>query len=210
MLEIGCGTGLLTFRVAPYVRSVLAVDASHGMISALKSKLSSLTNETPRNVQPLCLMLVDPEDPALPPVRSIDDTLDANPSKVLQGSRRKFDLVISHLVLHHIADLGALLQTMHGSLKPNGRVALTDFEDFGSDARKFHPISKMAGVERNGIKREWFAELMQRAGFVDVDVGVGWVMRKAVERYDGEWDSGRPADAEEMDFPFLLCRGRRP
>lgn len=32
VLEIGCGTGLLTLRMAPYVRSIVAIDAAEGMI----------------------------------------------------------------------------------------------------------------------------------------------------------------------------------
>lgn len=32
VLEIGCGTGLLTLRLVPYVRSIVAIDAAEGMI----------------------------------------------------------------------------------------------------------------------------------------------------------------------------------
>src|SRR5438874_2009683 len=40
VLEIGCGTGLLSFMMAPHVRSLTAVDSSNGMIEAFKLKLS--------------------------------------------------------------------------------------------------------------------------------------------------------------------------
>src|SRR4051794_16583599 len=39
VLEIGCGTGLLTMLVAPHVRTIVAVDAAQGMIDVLKAKL---------------------------------------------------------------------------------------------------------------------------------------------------------------------------
>src|ERR1700761_5162057 len=39
VLEIGCGTGLLSFMIAPYVRSLVAVDVAEGMIAAFKIKL---------------------------------------------------------------------------------------------------------------------------------------------------------------------------
>lgn len=151
-------------------------------------------------------MLEDPEDKSLPP---------ADPSQP-DGPRRKFDLVTSHLVLHHIADLRAVLATMYGCLRPGtGQVALTDFEDFGPEARKFHPEAKMFGVERHGIKAGAFAGLMRQVGFVDVEVAAQWTMDKEVERVPGEWGGAkldkRPVEgAEVMAFPFLLCRGRRP
>lgn len=203
VLEIGCGTGLLSLRLAPYVASILAIDAAQGMIDALTQKIARPENDSVREkIQPLCVMLEDPEDKRLPPA----DT----PSP--DGPREKYDLITSHLVLHHIADLAGVLRTMHGCLRPGGEVALTDYEDFGPEARKFHPESKMFGVERHGIDAKWFAGLMEDAGFVDVDVRPRWTMEKEVERVPGEWGEKKPEDGRElavMEFPFLLCRGRK-
>lgn len=202
VLEIGCGTGLLSVRLAPYVRSILAIDAASGMIDALKLKLQDGLDgddgEAARRViQPMCILLEDPEDSRMPP----------GPD----GKRQKFDLVISHLTLHHIPDLKPLLTTMYGCLKPGGQVALTDFEDFGPEARKFHPEAKMFGVERHGINAGWLAGLMKEVGFEDVNVSVAWTMEKEVERYPGEWGQEKPrgVNLAKMDFPFLLCRGVR-
>lgn len=203
VLEIGCGTGLLSLRLAPYVASILAIDAAQGMIDALAQKLARPENDSVREkIQPLCVMLEDPEDKRLPPA----DT--SSPG----GPREKYDLITSHLVLHHIADLAGVLRTMYGCLRPGGEVALTDYEDFGPEARKFHPESKMFGVERHGIDAKWFAGLMEDAGFVDVDVRPRWTMEKEVERVPGEWGEKKPEDGRElavMGFPFLLCRGRK-
>lgn len=202
VLEIGCGTGLLSVRLAPYVRSILAVDAAAGMIDALRVKLEGLDGadgEAARRViQPVCILLEDPEDSRLPP----------GPGG---GKRQKFDLIISHLTLHHIPELKPLLTTMYGCLKPGGQVALTDFEDFGPEARKFHPEAKMFGVERHGIKADWFASLMKEVGFDDVDVKPAWTMDKEVERFPGEWGQEKPQGGSlaTLEFPFLLCRGTR-
>jgi hypothetical protein len=49
-------------------------------------------------------------------------------------------------------------------LKKGGSVALTDFEDFGPGAKRFHPKAKMDGVERHGIKRDWMTGLMEKVG----------------------------------------------
>lgn len=219
VLEIGCGTGLLTLRMAPYVRSILAIDAAGGMVDALAAKLEGMRGpegeRARRVVRPLCVLLEDPEDPRLPAAGDGDGDGEGASGSSNQssstGRRMKFDLVTSHLVLHHIPDLKALLQTMHGCLRPGGQLALTDFEDFGPEARKFHPEAKMWGVERHGIRADWFAGLMGEVGFEDVHVSSAWTMEKEVERFPGSWGQKKPEGVElaKMGFPFLLCRGTR-
>ncbi|KAL2840665.1 S-adenosyl-L-methionine-dependent methyltransferase [Aspergillus pseudoustus] len=222
VLEIGCGTGLLTVRVAPLVASVVAIDPAQGMIEALKAKIEAASSSTstckkrsddknadgPRrtttpnngkktnvsNILPICHLLTSPEDPILPPEEGSDAS----------GRRRKFDLIISHLVMHHVPDLRALLETLFGCLAPGGKVALTDYEDFGPQAIKFHPPMKMDGVERHGIPRVWIEGLIREVGFRDVDVSVRWRLKKSVEMWEGQ-ELG-----DTMEFPFLLCEGVRP
>ncbi|KAL2813475.1 S-adenosyl-L-methionine-dependent methyltransferase [Aspergillus cavernicola] len=201
VLEVGCGTGLLTLRVAPLVHEIVAVDPAHGMIEMLKAKakISTCDNETdgPRNhnnIVAVCGLLEDPEDPLLPPQ---DPT---NPT----GRRRKFDLILSHLVMHHVPDLKPFLGTLLGCLSPGGRVALTDFEDFGPEAIKFHPPTKLEGVERHGIQAVGIEELMKEVGFQDVKVSIGWTLNKSVEY----WRDNKPGDT--LGFPFLVCEGVRP
>ena len=156
VLEIGCGTGLLTLLIAPHVKSITAVDAAYGMIAALETKLSKL--DTRKNIIPVCELLEDPEDPALPP---------ADPSQP-SGPRQKYDIVISHLVLHHIPDLRGVLSTMFGCLTQGGCIALTDFEDFGPEAHKFHSKKRMEGVARHGAHKHSMETLLREIGFVDV------------------------------------------
>ncbi|KAK0248432.1 hypothetical protein LTS09_016412 [Friedmanniomyces endolithicus] len=202
VLEIGCGTGILSFLLAPHVARIVAVDAAEGMIAVLSQKLQTTPN-APQNIVPVAILLEDPEDAALPPAHS--DQPD--------GPRQKFDLVTSHLVLHHIPDLRAVLQTMLGCLVPGGRVMLTDFEDFGPEAKRFHPVARMAGVERHGIQAREMAEMMQEVGFAEVDVRAAWTMRKKVEKFEGEFGEGgavKPELGEMMDFPFVLCYGEGP
>ena len=190
---------MLTLRIAPYARGVVAVDAASGMIDALRQKLDRPENASFKDdIQPVNVLLIDPEDTALPKSRDGG------------ARRRKFDLILSHLVLHHIPDLKETLHTMHGCLKPGAWIALTDFEDFGPEARRFHPESKMSGVERHGIPRRWFEGLVKDEGFVDIDVKEGFSMEKEVERVPGEWGYRKPSgDLAKMNFPFLLCCGRK-
>lgn len=79
-------------------------------------------------------------------------------------------------------------------------VALTDYEDFGTEAVSFHPIKKREGVERHGIKKDEILEMLVGTGFNEVRVEEAFVLRKEVEA-EGE----KPV--REMDFPFLVCLG---
>lgn len=201
VLELGCGTGLLSSIIAPYAKRVVAVDAAPGMIEVLKTKLQK--PDAPRNIIPLALLLEDAEDKRLPPAD------ESNPD----GSRLKFDLIISHLVLHHIPDLRKVLTTMQNCLKHSAWVALTDFEDYGPDAKSFHAKSRMEGVARHGIHLETMETLMNEVGFVNVKVERAWSMDKNVEKVEGEFgDAGRASHAGQgqiRSFPFLLCLGEK-
>ncbi|TPX11271.1 uncharacterized protein E0L32_001089 [Thyridium curvatum] len=197
VLEIGCGTGLLSLEMAPRCRRVVAVDAAEGMIQVLAAKLGK--PGAPQNVVPLAILLEDPEDERLPPAGG-------------GGARLKYDLITSHMALHHIPDLRSLLTTMLGCLKPGGMVALTDFEDFGPEAEKFHPKAKMPGVERHGINRQWMEALLKEVGFTDVKVSVAWDHSKMVEKFTGEFgDDGSPKEGqgEMMKFPYVICMGKK-
>jgi 2-polyprenyl-3-methyl-5-hydroxy-6-metoxy-1,4-benzoquinol methylase len=225
VLDLGCGTGLLSLALAPSVRSVTAVDAAEGMIVALQAKLdypssSSLTEnedtgavDTARikNVRAVHALLQSPSDPrlAIDPVTGAPWSTTRSTSTAAlpdssEGGGSPFDLAVSHLVLHHVPDLPSFFRVLHGCLKPGGRVMVTDFEDFGPEARKFHPESKMDGVERHGIRSEETRGLLEGAGFVDVLVERAFEMEKEVETEPGSGVLG-----PMVVFPFLICTGRK-
>eukprot|EP01117_Protostelium_nocturnum_P017090 TRINITY_DN6892_c0_g3_i1.p1 TRINITY_DN6892_c0_g3~~TRINITY_DN6892_c0_g3_i1.p1 ORF type:complete len:281 (-),score=70.48 TRINITY_DN6892_c0_g3_i1:867-1646(-) len=200
VLEIGCGTGLLSALVAPHSKRLVAVDAAQGMIDVLNEKLKD--PQFPQNIVPVAVLLEDPEDSYLPPASEEDSS----------GPRQKFDLIISHLVLHHIESLKNVLTTMLGCLKSGGSIALTDFEDFGPEAKSFHPQCKMEGVERHGIRVETMENLMREVGFINVRVERAWTMEKTVERFEGEFgENGKASEGQGQvrEFPFVMCIGER-
>lgn len=204
VLELGCGTGLLSLSLAPHVRSLTAVDAAEGMVAALRAKLAADGGPGRNNVRAVCALLEDPDDarirgdPVAPEGQGEEEQL---------LPPRRFDLVVSHLMLHHVPDLAPLLRTMFGCLRSGGggRVALTDYEDFGPGARRFHAEAKMDGVERHGVRGPDMEALLRGAGFVDVVVETAFEMDKAVETEPGSGVLG-----PTMTFPFLICLGRKP
>lgn len=83
-------------------------------------------------------------------------------------------------------------------------MALTDYEDFGREAIRFHPESKRPGVERHGIVRAEAEELLVEAGFSEVKVEEAFVLRKEVDD-----EEGMEKLEGEMAFPFLMLYGVR-
>ncbi|MFN8095274.1 MAG: class I SAM-dependent methyltransferase [Vicinamibacteria bacterium] len=113
VLDFGCGTGLVTLALQPYVGRVTGADTSEGMLGQLRRKI---------------------EARGLGNVEAV--RLDASSADLSEGA---YDLVVSSMALHHVEDTAALFRQLHGLLRPGGRVALADLDredgSFHEDAR---------------------------------------------------------------------------
>ncbi len=109
VLDFGCGTGLITLALQPYVRSITGVDSSQGMLDILNRKISerNLTNVITRHV-------------------------DLDQGDVLSGA---FHLTVSSMTLHHIRDVGPLLKQFHRILHSSGLLCIADLDE---DGGRFH------------------------------------------------------------------------
>ena len=94
-LEIGSGTGLLTFGLCPYFMEICTADTAAAMQKALGEKLAGAGI---KNVRPIEV-------------------------KDLEGEayRGKFDLIYSSMVFHHIRDIAGELALVAPLLKRGGR-----------------------------------------------------------------------------------------
>ncbi len=101
-LEYGCGTGLLSFALQPYLGAITLADNSRGMLEVLWEKINSsgASNMTP--------LLLDLSKDPLPD--------------------QKFDLLYTLMVLHHIPDTVGILQKFHAVLKPTGILCIADLD----------------------------------------------------------------------------------
>ncbi len=99
VLEIGAGTGLLTFYLQPFVGEIYALDSSSGMLSVLKEKIEKYKVG---NIHPLLL----------------------NAEKELPEG--EFDLVVLHMTLHHVKDISSLFNRISSRLKAGGFLAVGD------------------------------------------------------------------------------------
>ncbi|HNX17517.1 MAG TPA: class I SAM-dependent methyltransferase [Methanoregula sp.] len=127
VLDFGCGTGLLTLALQPYVHAVTAVDNSRGMLEVLDKKVQK---------QGFCNIRTQP--------------VDLEKGDTLTG---QFDLVTSSMTFHHIKDVGLLLEKIYNVTKPGGTIAIADLD---SDEGKFHDSNEGIfhfGFDRHMMKK---------------------------------------------------------
>ncbi len=134
-LDFGCGTGLLTLRLQPLVRSIAGVDSSQGMLDILDQKIGrmGLTN-----------------------VRSL--LVDLDKGDVLSGA---YDLIVSSMTLHHVKEIRPLIDQFYRIAAPSGYLSIADLDlddgqfhkdntgvfHFGFDRAKLRKIYEQAGFQ---------------------------------------------------------------
>ncbi len=168
MLDYGCGTGLVSFFLAPHVGTVTAADGSDGMLAVLRKKIDQSGLKTIRAIR------LDLEHDPLP-----DD---------------RHDLIVTNMVMHHVADTEKMLRNFHALLRPGGVLCIADLD---TEPGVFHDPEAAATVHHHGFDRQEFRGLMIQVGFHDVQDITAHTIRKPV------------AGGGERDFPVFLMTGRR-
>lgn len=132
-IDLGCGSGQLTLRLAPMVRSIRAIDVSQAMIDLLLQNASAagVTNVTGEAV----------------------------PIERLTVESGSVDLVVTNYALHHLRDpdKAVLVRRAHEWLRPGGRLVVGDMMfGRGGDARDRAIISsKLTLLIRKGPGGWW-------------------------------------------------------
>jgi ubiquinone/menaquinone biosynthesis C-methylase UbiE len=101
-LEYGCGTGLLSFALQPYLGPITLADSSSGMLAVLEEKIaaSGVGNMTPLE---------------------LDLTTDPPPAD-------RFQLVYSLMTLHHVPNTSKILRDFCTLLEPGGYLCIADLD----------------------------------------------------------------------------------
>ncbi len=107
VLDFGCGTGLVSLRIAPLVATVTGADSSRGMLGVFQERAEKMGLDNVRT------QWVDP---------------DAAP--VLTGH---YNAIISSMTLHHVEDTLSLLRQFHDCLAPGGMLGLADLDSEGGE-----------------------------------------------------------------------------
>ena len=109
VLDFGCGTGLLTFALRPFVRSITGVDSSQGMLDVFKTKIKE---QNLNNIKA--------------------SYLDLDNGGVLSGS---YHLIVSSMTLHHVKEIGPLLKQFQRVIYSSGSLCVADLD---LDDGQFH------------------------------------------------------------------------
>lgn len=109
VLDFGCGTGLVSLRLQPLVRTIIGVDSSQGMVGVLEGKIRT---QGLKNVK----------------TRFVDFE---------KGGRveGRFHMLVSSMTLHHVPDTATLLKQWHELLLPGGQLC---FADLDAEDGSFH------------------------------------------------------------------------
>jgi 2-polyprenyl-3-methyl-5-hydroxy-6-metoxy-1,4-benzoquinol methylase len=127
VVDFGCGTGLLTLRLAPRVRSITGVDSSQGMLDVLAAKVA---REKLANVRTL--------------------RLDLDRGDTLRGS---CDLIVSNMTLHHIQKVDSLLRQFYEALSPSGRLCIADLDSEGGEFHSDNQGVFHFGFDRTSLRQ---------------------------------------------------------
>ena len=140
VLDFGCGTGLLTLRLQPLVRSLKAVDSSTGMLEVLNQKIAD------QNIANISTQHLDIEQ-----------------GDILEGS---YNLIVSSMTLHHIKEIKPLIDQFSKVTAPGGYICIADLDpDYGL----FHGEGNNEGVFHFGFDRDIIRRTLQEAGFDNIE-----------------------------------------
>ena len=100
LLDVGCGPGLVTAALAPYVKEIVALDLTPEMIAQARKRCdeAGLTN-----------------------VR-----FETGPAEKLPFERNSFDGVVTRYTFHHFTEPSIVLSEMARVTKPKGRIVIVE------------------------------------------------------------------------------------
>jgi predicted TPR repeat methyltransferase len=151
LLEYGAGTGLVTEAMRDDVGPLTLADASAGMREVIARKVAAGPLAGAR-------------------VWDLDLTAAGVPED-------RFDLVVTVMTLHHIAEVGAVLAAFAALLDVGGHLCVVDLD---AEDGSFHGEG-FAG--HNGFERPALVDALAAAGFVDIELRDCGEVRRGDRRY---------------------------
>ena len=133
VMDLGAGTGLLSYFIAPMVDKVVAVDNSPSMLEEFRAKSPEFECQT--------------------------DAIYVDIMKY--GCKKCYNLIVSSMTIHHIQDIKALFLKLYELLQVDGYIAIADLDiedgtfhsddtgvcHFGFDRDEICSIAKEVGFE---------------------------------------------------------------
>ncbi len=127
VMDFGCGSGLISMRLQPLVKSVVGVDSSKGMLEVFQEKIKK------SGVQNVSTQWTDLED-----------------GGKVEG---KFNLVVSSMAFHHVRKLPLLLKHIYDLLLPGGAIGIADLDKEDGTFHSDNTGVVHFGFERGEMKK---------------------------------------------------------
>lgn len=150
-LEFGCGTGLVSFNLKDEIEKIDLVDTSQGMIEVLEEKLAE------NNIKNM--------------------TASCNDITKYEHLQKKYDLIYTSMVLHHIEDINNILSIFYKKLKPKGQLIIIDLN---KDNGEFHK-SDLEFKGHNGFEVRKLETLLRNNNYNNIESYTFYRNKKYVE-----------------------------
>ena len=152
-MEYGAGTGIASFLLRDQLKEITLMDNSSEMVRIIKEKIGSsqVTN-----------------------LKVVNYDLEHN-----EYSTEKFDLIFTQMVLHHVADIGAIIEKFSNLLNPGGYLAIADlYEEDGS----FHGEGFTGHL---GFDPENLAGILRQNQFLEISYKSCFIIDRKIAGTDG-------------------------
>ncbi|PCH38562.1 S-adenosyl-L-methionine-dependent methyltransferase [Wolfiporia cocos MD-104 SS10] len=145
MMEYACGTGLVSRELCAYVRSIVGIDISEGMVEQfnLRARNQGLDRD---EMQAFCVEL-----------KGNEEELDG----------RKFDLIVCSLSYHHFSSIEDITRILAFFLKPGGSLLVADIMKSTIEGDIFPGNTDVVAHQR-GFSEEEMRGVFEEAGLADV------------------------------------------
>ncbi len=147
-LEYGAGTGLTSFLIKDHFKEITMMDSSSEMVRIMNEKIEAV------HANNLKAIFFDLEKHDWP--------------------NSGVDVIISQMVLHHVADIDNIINKFHAMLNPGGYIAIADlYTEDGS----FHGPGFTG---HNGFDILKLSTLISKHGFININTEKCFVINKKI------------------------------
>src|SRR5664280_1888896 len=161
-LEYGAGTGITSFLLRDYLKEITLMDNSSEMINVINAKIK--TSEVKN-------------------LRTLNFNLETDEYK-----EKKFDLIFTQMVLHHVVDIENIINKFHLLLNPGGFLVIADlYEEDGS----FHGEGFTG---HNGFNIDKLSDILRKKSFKNVSDKTCFIIDRKI------------SETESKQFKvFIIC-----
>lgn len=147
-LEYGAGTGIASFLLKDHLKEITMMDNSAEMVRIMNEKIIS------SDAGNLKTLFFDLEKD--------------------KWTGNRFDLIVTQMVLHHVADIGSIITKFNNLLNPGGFLAIADLypEDGTFHGEGF--------TGHKGFNTNELADLIRNKGFTNVTCRKCFVINKKI------------------------------